>query len=767
MTAIDPATQHVPFLGAGDGAYVAWADDNSFSFTCRLARGLYTVGLQADLKEFDWERLWMPMTKYGNIGQRTGPWDFDLYNDNVPLIPAWKIVRNDRFVGLFYLQRPTIEDLDRRTLRGEFGFYLPEDGEVRFRAEPLNDATLRPIAMYIEPNLFDQFAQQAWAERGLEANWAHHIARVPGWAAIRKKVEGTEWETALKKGCDAFLKRHTPKDGAGVRAARAPAAALMLLAFTGKVFNAESLIEATLESTRYFLDLPAWGNPNPLGYGHNGDMGCALIIKHLSVVYNWLHDELGDLRPILLARLEKQLAIFFEQQLLMAQYWGGATLQDHGYRSSPNVGFAAINLLGHSEYAKEVLAFYIPRFRRTIEKQPYDGFIPFTQYHKIQLHVNDMLDFRNAYKFASGEDAFRITPAFANVPKYILSCLDEKSMTTQVCVTRGDRKEFAVGLPFFFALAKDFGCEHSRYLAGLLMKHSLSADPAGIASGSAPGHDTRFVWASCETLPMAVLEVEEGLTSDARPDAQALQHFPDGGALQYRDDAHRFNVAVMCNANTSSFHAMASDLSGTDMGISNPSLGMFSVAVGGEPLIQCAESGYRTGTRLGNVLLIDGKGQVGDNGYAMGVPMRRWHGARIQKVLPDKNGGGSARINLAPAYPEDLGVMTYTRDFFFEPTRVTVRDTVITLDPHDFSYWFNTWKTHALDRRTDGTWLIAGSGQAVRFAVTGNGWSITQAETDVVWAYGNEQNDHPFVHLEVAIKRVRAFTVEFLIALAE
>ena len=97
--------------------------------------------------------------------------------------------------------------------------------------------------------------------------------------------------------------------------------------------------------------------------------------------------------------------------------------------------------------------------------------------------------------------------------------------------------------------------------------------------------------------------------------------------------------------------------------------------------------------------------------------MRRWQGARIQKVLCDEKGSaGSARLNLAPAYSDELGVMTYTRDFFFEPTRVMVRDTVITLEPHEFSYWFNTWKTHHIDPQADGSWRIGREGEeAVRF----------------------------------------------------
>jgi hypothetical protein len=539
------------------------------------------------------------------------------------------------------------------------------------------------------------------------------------------------------------------------------------MSMTGKIFNNQELIDCCIEIVKYFLKLPAWGNPNKFGYSHNGDMKAALVIKHLSIIYNWLYEDLTEIREELLTRIEKQLEIFFEQQLLMSQYWGGAVLQDHGYRSTLSIGFAAINMLGHSKSAEKLLSFYVPRILRAIDKQPYDGFIPFSQYHKADLHLTAVRDFRAAFKFASGIDIFEMTPAFKKSPKYILSALDEESLCTMICCTRSDRKEFKSGLSFFYIMAKEYSCEISKYLADVLIKHYRSRDYDLRETPSSKGHDTRHVWRIYEYLPLAAMTYEEGLYSSVKPELHNLQIFEDGGALQYRNPENRFNAAVICNSNTAAFHAVGTDLSGTDMGISNPSMGAFTVGVNDVMLIQTAESGYRTGSQLGNILLIDSKGQYADNGYPMGVPVNTWKGQRIQKCFKNNDKvTGSARINLAPVYPESFNLLTYTRDFHFYSDKVIVRDTVITKEKHRFNYFFNTYSRHKIEKTGNQEFIFSHNNSSLCFKVSGCNCNFTEEETDVVWSKYNEQGNEPFKHLDAAIaEETDSFVIEFEISL--
>ena len=268
-----------------------------------MPSGLYSIEIQLDLEEFDWESLYMPMTEYENHGERTGPWDFDLYNGNTPLIPTWKIFRDDEYIGLLHMQRLTIEDLERKTSRCEFSFLVAPECEnsspvgeskgvsVVFRGEPFNKTKIRPIAMVLEEHPFDVMEPQPWAKKGKEANWAWNVPGSDGWSEVAARIANTPYESILTHALDNAVGTDPET---GVRFIKTPflTAAAMLY----RLKNDEEIKTLILNSIEKFLLLPAWGNQNPYGYGHNGDMGCGEIIKQLSVVYNWLHDELGDVR---------------------------------------------------------------------------------------------------------------------------------------------------------------------------------------------------------------------------------------------------------------------------------------------------------------------------------------------------------------------------------------------------------------------------------------------------------------------------------------
>ena len=145
--------------------------------------------------------------------------------------------------------------------------------------------------------------------------------------------------------------------------------------------------------------------------------------------------------------------------------------------------------------------------------------------------------------------------------------------------------------------------------------------------------------------------------------------------------------------------------------------------------------------------------------------MRTWRGYRIQKTRYDQaTKSGFARLNLAPAYPDDAGILTYTRDFYFDTNRLLVRDTVISRNTHEFKYWFNTFRRHKIEQPDTGVFHFSGIESALIMKITGPECEFSINDTDVVWAYGNEQDDEPFKHLEVKLKsRSDAFIIEFLV----
>ena len=89
--------------------------------------------------------------------------------------------------------------------------------------------------------------------------------------------------------------------------------------------------------------------------------------------------------------------------------------------------------------------------------------------------------------------------------------------------------------------------------------------------------------------------------------------------------------------------------------------------------------------------MIDGRGQRDDIGYPMSVPSWRDHGAEIAAVGWDgASRTGMVRLDLEPAYPEDLGVLLYERDLLFPGgRRIVVRDRVVLAEPRTLSWLFH------------------------------------------------------------------------------
>ena len=52
---------------------VAATPDGGIEFEADLPAGIHRVSAMLDGRQFDWERLYFPMERYGNTGQRTGP----------------------------------------------------------------------------------------------------------------------------------------------------------------------------------------------------------------------------------------------------------------------------------------------------------------------------------------------------------------------------------------------------------------------------------------------------------------------------------------------------------------------------------------------------------------------------------------------------------------------------------------------------------------------------------------------------------------------
>ena len=240
--------------------------------------------------------------------------------------------------------------------------------------------------------------------------------------------------------------------------------------------------------------------------------------------------------------------------------------------------------------------------------------------------------------------------------------------------------------------------------------------------------------------------------AEKMPAAPPLTFFQDSGFVYHRNPAQDITFAVRCGP-WIGYHAYRHAPGPCDRMGTAPGAGHFMLARGHKHLLATPESGYRLRSILRSCLLVDGKGQYGDIGYPMSIPSWLDRGEEIQFAQP-----GWVRLNLAPAYPAELQMAHYTRDFFIHPDRLVCRDHVVFNEPHQLSWLFQGKEDNgvALGRFGD----IAVEARPVGFELR-----ASVQRTPVVWSYSSNAGFRPFAHLRYDTGSAqRAATVEFMFA---
>ena len=109
-----------------------------------------------------------------------------------------------------------------------------------------------------------------------------------------------------------------------------------------------------------------------------------------------------------------------------------------------------------------------------------------------------------------------------------------------------------------------------------------------------------------------------------------------------------------------------------------------------------------------NVLLVDGKGQLGDYAVPMSCPDAPYGGEEIEDAHYDPaTGRGYARLQLAPAYDPAAELLTYTREWVFEPDgRMRLIEHVRAAKPRTFTWLFQTYRRPPVAAGDDGGFTI-------------------------------------------------------------
>ncbi|MEO6908106.1 MAG: hypothetical protein ABI210_09480 [Abditibacteriaceae bacterium] len=712
------------------------APDGTVRFEATLPPGIYRATALLDASSLDWENFYYPLDLFNNKGRRTGPWDFDLRHENVPLTPAWWFHRGGERLGIVMAQRPFVSQVQNKRLQMVFCFEVDHEEKIAFTLEPITDTNVTALQFRIETEPDDRPVPLP-LQRSSYALALHDDGALEEWA--RKLTSTHSNYQPLFEKTVAFAKKH-------------PSAELLpLLEFARRVANDEQADALIQQQVLALVEMENWGNPDPAGYGHNADMGVAAILEPLSFIYHWTPLD-DDLRGKLKAKLQLQMERFYTQLLLWNGFWGGSILQDHGHRSVSRFGVAAINLLGVLPDAEKWLQFTAQRMEKVLLALLPDGSIPFSSYHKVHLYMDDMTTWRDAFEHVTGSDIFD-RPLFRNIISFVANRLYEspsKVPREVLCASpRGDRKDFYAGWGFFNAIACKFGDRNAARLSEILCQSYAHRSMTQRAAA---------------TFLTALAHVDNTPALPLQPEIFDFRR--DSGLVNYRPSTD-IQIAMRCAA-AGSLHSYYLATGACDRIKDAPLEGHFTVSIGDQTLLLTAEGGYRMRSNLGCVLLIDGKGGYGDEDFAMGIPGVTYRGEYIKTAWHDAaTGNAYVRMDLAPAYPRDAKVLSYHREFFLQPTGLLCRDVFVSAEEHEYSWHFQTYSRRRIDELSKSTFRISEGDAALTLRGTclETELNTSIAPTEVVWAYQNENDDQPFQHIKYCTaNKSTSITAEFSVS---
>ena len=721
--------------------------------------GLYQFSAIIDAPAFNWEELYIHLHKFGNTGQRTGPWDFDLLHENVPLVPSYWVTLNGQELGLWYSQRISLDDLATKRFRGNLAFHLATAGVHELCFRPYRDVPVSWPATRLEADPEDTLAPLLaapadWGTRCPAARWATPVF----WQELRAQLDGphAEYREPLRRAF-AWLERRA---GGAEKLAGATGAFragdLPLLVAMARLADRPDALAAALTVVDETIAQPHWGNPREGAYGCDGDMGAGDALRALAWAWHLLAPELGDERR---ARLREKLRLqgsrFFALTLLHRDYWGGSILQDHGKKAVAMFACAAVHLLGVVPEAALWVAYCRPRVQRSVDAMPRDGTVPPSSHYHLYLYLDDLSHYREALLALTGEDVLD-QPPLPPIVDFVAGVL--RAGEQQMLVAPVGAVPFIGANAFFNQMAAITGSERAAALARTL----LGTPERKFYHPTEEG-------AYYHSAFWGLLTANTGVAPAAALPAPApLQVYADSGLAHYRDPRADVTLSLRCGP-WCGHHAYRHATGPCDRMEMWTGAGHFILAIGGKPLLITPDGGYRLRSNTRSVLLVDDAGPIGDVGYTMSIPSFRYRGEELAAARWDGEAAAGApagwvRLDLGPAYANVAGLAQYTREFVCYPgARIVCRDTVVCRQPHQFAWLFQAFAAEHWQVER-GLVCRVGKGPAVRLEArpVGVALSVAICPTEVVFSYASANQFQQFAHARFATATpVAAATVEF------
>lgn len=715
--------------------------NGSFQVPFVASSGLYQFSVVADAREFNWEELYIKLDKFGNKGQRTGPWDFDI-DDNKPLVPSYWVALNGRSIGLWFFQRISLADIEHQRFRGRMAFWMRDGGPAVLEFTPYRQMNLSWVAARLEPDPVDEL-QPGLCEKITRAHVAAMDWADPEfWCEQRQRLSSTHtiYRDPLRRAWNWLCKKN-----------RQDVMDLPLLIAAANLEERPELVAHALQILDETVAREHWGNPNSDGYGYDGDIAAGRTMRILAWAYHALGNELGKARKSrFLEKLKLQGERFVELSLLNRDYWGGSVMQDHGRISMTAFGTAVLHLVGVLPEARQWLEYIVPRAQRGIAAMPRDGVIPQSSYGLPSLYLEEMTFYRDAMLTCCGHDIFDDGP-FHEIVDFVSKTLHlETYKIIAPNYSLGEKQRLDGGHAFFNCMASKYKDGRAAYLQQVLLQQPDDTFPVKAHSAT--------LWGFLSFDP-AVAPIKE------LPKQPALNYFPDSGVIHYHDKKSHVTLTARCGP-WLGYHAERVAKGPMDRMGGTPGAGHFSVLIKGQSLLTTPEAAYSLRSAICTCLLINGKGQYGDIGYPMSIPDYRYRGEEIEVVYWDESSGsGVARFNLQPAYPDELGVAIYTRELIFKAgDSIICHDYVVLDEPCQLSWLFQGKQANGITLEDEGKARFGSTPSLYLNPIPlGVGLLMSIHPTEVVWAYSSESNYTPFSHLRYdSTAPVAAAAVDFI-----
>ena len=345
-------------------------------------------------------------------------------------------------------------------------------------------------------------------------------------------------------------------------------------------------------------------------------------------------------------------------------------------------------------------------------------------------------------------------PALRRIPEFMAAVYDEERQAMFV-VENGDKIRVFGSEHLLAAVAAKFRDPVAARLHCLMVESALNPVAHG---GQQAAENTSLLWGFFAYDP-AVTEA----AAPAQP-VRRILWYQDAGFVQYRNDEQEVAFALRCGP-WLGYHTQRQATGPCDMMECRPGMGHFAFFLKGEPILMSPDQGYKLNTRTSSTMLVDDHGQIGDAGYPMSIPSQPHSGAQVESVQWDPaTGKGGVRLDLKRAYPAELGVTYYTREFLvFGAHRVICRDTVVLNRPRRLTWLFHFNKDLSGEIDQALTARI-GTTAALRIRPVPAGFTVTGkiAPTSVVYSYSSKFSKFDHVQYETD-QPVESATIDFVL----